>query len=293
MTRTPLILYDAKIALYFEGQWLLLDAVTELTGDTSVRLQGPNRKTLFGYSPPQLQAREHSSFSVNITTYITKGFRESIFFRMAGFQEYTPRGLILGYPEKLGEPQKEATIYVSSPSGAFCLTGCSVDSIDLPFQLDKVGQITINLQAKTLAQQDRSILNNISAKTQGQHLLPAPVTTRMSGYEASQIGQSITFQRGYTELSQVNCFNTDSIVSAGARLISDSNLGGVVQEYVTSERLEMPESTYTDFQVSQSGLVIRQHNGIATKRLNIQSINTLYWDFRATDTIEIIGPKED
>lgn len=293
MTRNPLILYDAKIALYFEGQWLLLDAVTELTGDTSIRLQGPNRKTLFGYAPPQLQAREYSSFSITLTTYITKGFRESVFFRMAGFHEYEPRRLVLSYPEKLGELQKEATMYISSPAGQFCLTGCIVDSIDLPFQLDKVGQITINMQAKTLEQQDLQVIRNIEMQPQGQHMLPGPVVTQLSGYEASQIGQSVTFQRAYTELSQVNCFNTDVIVPTGARIISDSNLGGVIQEYVTRERLDMQDSVYTDFQVSQSGLRVRQVNGLATKRLNIQSVNTLYWDFRATDTIEIMGPREE
>lgn len=293
MTRNPLILYDAKIALYFEGQWLLLDAVTELTGDTSIRLQGPSRKTLFGYSPPQMQAREHSSFQVTLTTYITKGFREAVFFRMAGFQEFEPRRLTLMYPEKLGELQKEATMYISSPAGQFCLTGCIVDSIDLPFQLDKVGQITINMQAKTLEQQDLQVIRNIEMQPQGQHMLPGPVVTQLSGYEASQIGQSVTFQRAYTELSQVNCFNTDVIVPTGARITSDSNLGGVVQEYVTRERLDMQDSVYTDFEVSQSGLKVRQVNGLASKRLNIQTVNTLYWDFRATDTIEITGPKED
>lgn len=293
MTRNPLILYDAKIALYFEGQWLLLDAVTELSGDTSIRQQGPNRKTIFGYSPPQLQAREYSSFSITLTTYITKGFRESVFFRMAGFHEYEPRRLVLSYPEKLGDQQKEATIYVISPAGQYCLTGCQVESIDLPFQLDKVGQTTITLSARTLQQQDSSLLSGVSLDTQGDHMLPGPVVTQLSGYEASQVGQSVTFQRQYTQLSQVNCFNTDVIVPQGAKIVGESNFGGVIQEYVTKDRLEMQDSMYTDFEVSQSGLLVRQVSGLATKRLNIQSVNTLYWDFRATDTIEIIGPKED
>lgn len=293
MSRNPLILYDAKIALYFEGQWLLLDAVTELTGDTSIRLQGPNRKSIFGYSPPLLQGREQSSFSVTLNTYITKGFREAVFFRMAGFHEFEPRRLMLSYPEKLGEPQQEAIMYIASPQGQFCLTGCVVDSIDLPFQLDKVGQITINLQARTLEQQDTEVFSNISMDTQGQHLKPGQVHTKMSGYAGSQIGQSITFQRAYTELSQVNCFNTDNIVAQGRRLTSNSYLGGAIQEYVIPERLEMPYSFYTDLEIVQSGLQLRQVNGLASKRLSMQSVNTLYWDFRATDTIEIIGPRED
>lgn len=293
MTRNPLILYDSKIALYFEGQWLLLDAVTELSGDTSIRQQGPSRKTIFGYSPPQLQAREYSSFSITLTTYITKGFRESVFFRMAGFHEFEPRRLLLSYPEKLGDPQREATIYVVSPSGQFCLTGCQVESIDLPFQLDKVGQITVTMSAKTLSQQDGQVLSEVLLKPQGQHMLPGPVFTYMSGYEASQVGQSITFQRQYTQLSQVNCFNTGIVVPQGAKIMGESNLGGVVQEYVTKERLSMQDSMYTDLEILQSGLRLRQVGGLATKRLNIQSVHTLYWDFRATDTIEITGPKED
>lgn len=293
MTRNPLILYDSKIALSFEGQWLLLDAVTELSGDTSIRQQGPNRKTLFGYAPPQLQAREYSSFSITLTTYITKGFRESVFFRMAGFHEFEPRRLVLSYPEKLGDSQKEATMYVVSASGQFCLTGCQVESIDLPFQLDKVGQIAITLSAKTLQQQDTSVLSGATLEAQGQHMLPSAVVTQLSGYEASQVGQSVTFQRQYTQLSQVNCFNTDVIVHQDARIVGESNFGGVIQEYVTKDRLDMQDSMYTDFEVSQSGLLVRQVNGLATKRLNIQSVNTIYWDFRATDTIEIIGPKED
>lgn len=293
MTRNPLILYDAKIALYFEGQWLLLDAITELSGDTSIRQQGPNRKTLFGYAPPQLQAREYSSFSITLTTYITRGFRESVFFRMAGFHEYEPRRLVLSYPEKLGDQQKEATIYVISPAGQYCLTGCQVESIDLPFQLDKVGQTTITLSARTLQQQDSSLLSGVSLDTQGDHMPPGPVITQLSGYEATQVGQSVTFQRQYTQLSQVNCFNTDLIVPQGARIVGESNFGGVIQEYVTKDRLDMQDSMYTDFEVSQSGLRVRQVNGVATKRLGIQSVHSLYWDFKATETIEISGPQED
>lgn len=293
MTRNPLILYDSKIVLYFEGQWLLLDAVTELTGDTSIRLQGPNRKTIFGYSPALLKAREHTEFSITINTYITKGFKEAVFFRMAGFQEYSPRKLLLSYPEKLGEVQREATIYVLSPQGQYCLTGCSIESIDIPFQLDKVGQITVTFTAKTLAPQDKQLLNGLPIAPQGKHMLPGPVMSKMSGYEQHQIGQAITFQRQYTSLSAANCFNTEDIVTQGHRLTSDSNLGGVIQEYVTVDRLSMPDSFSTDLEISQSGFMVRQTEGLATRRLNIQSVNSLYWDFRATDTIEITGPKEE
>lgn len=293
MTRTPLILYDSQIALNFEGKWLLLDAVTELSADTSIRQQGPNRKTIFGYSPPQLQAREYSTFSVTITSYITKGFKESVFFRMAGFHEFEPRRLLLSYPEPLGGPQKEGTLYVVSSDGQFCLTGCQVESIDLPFQLDKVGQFTVTLSAKTLQQQGTQVLNGLVLKKQGKHMLPGPVVTQMSGYEASQVGQSVTFQRQYTQLSAANCFNTDIIVPQGSRVLGESNLGGIVQEYATKDKLGMQDSMYTDFEIAQSGLYVRQLGGLATKRLNIQSINTLYWDFRATDTIEITGPRED
>ncbi len=293
MTRNPLTLYDSKIVLYFEGQWLLLDAVTELTGDTSIRLQGPERKTLFGYSPPLLTAREHSEFSLTITTYITKGFNESVFFRMAGFHEYSKSRLMLQYPEKLGDQQPEATIYIMNSSGQFCLTGCSVESIDIPFQLDKVGQLTVTLTARSLTTQNPAAIENIPIVVQGKHLLPAPVFTTLSGYEASQIGQSITFQRQYSKLSGANCFNTTEVISSGARIKGESNLGAVIQEYVTKERLGMQDSMFTDLEISQSGMRVRQTGGVATKRLNIQSVHTLYWDFRATDTIEIIGPRED
>lgn len=292
MTKNPLMLYDAKIALEFEGQWLLLNAITEIQGDTSVVLQGASRKTLFGYAPDLLHARQHGSISVTVTQYITKGFPEEVFFRMAGFRQQSNRNLILTYPEKLGTVQSPATMFVESAQGSFCLTNCVVEGIDVPFAKDKVGQFTVTLQAARVDIVDTVVIPT-TIRTQGQHMLPQPVYSQLSGYQQSQVGQTATFQRTITTLDQANCFNTDEIVSQGHRLLSDSNLGISIQEYVTKERLLLPYSFETGAEVSQQGLSIRQVSGIATKRVSLQSVHSMYWDFKATDTIEIIGPKED
>ncbi|AZV02013.1 hypothetical protein [Aeromonas phage Akh-2] len=65
-------------------------------------MSGPSRKSIFGYSPDILSARQVASTSITITSYITKGFPESVFFRMAGFKEIFPRRLTLTYPEPIG-----------------------------------------------------------------------------------------------------------------------------------------------------------------------------------------------
>lgn len=293
MTKNPLMLYDSKVALEFEGQWLLLDAITEISGDTQITLSGPSRKSLFGYSPEILQARQATSTSVTITSYITKGFPESVFFRMAGFKQILPRRVTITYPEPIGQPQPLGNIYIESSSGSFVLTDCQVEGIDLPFQLDKVGQFTVSLQAKRIDPVDTSIIP-VGIKTQGKHMLPGPVESRISGYVQSQIGQSVTFQRQMNQLNNVlNCFNVGQLLGSGSMLLSDSNLGASIQEYVTKDRLLMPDSVHADFEISQSGLIVKQADGIATKRLQLQQVHSLYWDFKAHDTIEIIGPKED
>lgn len=293
MTKNPLLLYDQKVALEFEGQWLLLDAITEIQGDTQITLSGPSRKTIFGYSPDILTARQATSTSVTITSYITKGFPEAVFFRMAGFKEIFPRRLSLTYPEPIGRVQPTGNIYIESPSGSFVLTECQVDSIDMPFQLDKVGQFTVTMQVKRIDPVDTNIIP-VGIKTQGAHMLPGPVNSRISGYTQSQIGQSVTFQRTLNVLNNsASCFNVNELISSGTALWSDSNLGAAIQEYVTKERLLLPDSIHTDLEISQSGLVVKQAQGNATKRLSLQAVHTMYWDFKAHDTIEIIGPKED
>lgn len=294
MNISPLILYDSKIFLEFEGNWLQLDAITEIQGDTSITLQGPTRKTLFGYQPDIVKPRQHSSIQLTITSYITKGFPEKVFFRMAGFTQQSSRTVVLSYPEQLGGIQPKATIYVQNPHGSFCLKDCVVEGIDIPLQLDKVGQFTVTLQAKELMIIDKSIpISPYNTKKQGTHMLPQEVNARISGYTMQQVGQSCTFQRVLNTLNSVNCFNQDTLIGQGHTLLSDSNLGASIQEYLTEQRLDLPYSFEGDLVLEQQGLHIRQVRGIATRRTSIQTVHNMYWDFRATDTIEITGPQED
>lgn len=294
MNISPLILYDAKIFLEFEGSWLQLDAITEIQGDTSVTLQGPTRKTLFGYQPDIVKPRQHNPVSLTLTSYITKGFPEIVFFRMAGFMQQTSRTAILSYPEKLGIIQPEATLYIQSAQGSFCLKNCIVESIDMPFSLDKVGQFTVSLLSKELTIVDKSIsIQPYGALKQGLHMPPKQVNARISGYTMKQVGQSCTFQRAITTLNSANCFNQEQIIRQGHTLLSDSNLGASIQEYLTEQRLDLPYSFEGDLVLEQQGLHIRQVRGIATRRTSLQTVHNMYWDFRATDTIEITGPQED
>lgn len=294
MTKNPLILYDSKIFLEFEGSWLQLDAITEIQGDTSIALQGPTRKTLFGYKPDLVKPRQHNAIQLTISSYITKGFPEKVFFRMAGFNEQSQHTVVLGYPEVLGNKQPLANMYIQSSFGQFSIQDCAVESIDIPLSLDKVGQFTVSLRAKEMVLVDKSIpVFATDIPTQGAHMKPAPVIARLSGYEMSQIGQSCTFQRTLNILSSANCFNQNSVIREGHMLMSDSNLGASIQEYLTEDRLKLPYSLEGGFFLEQQGLKIHQVHGLITRRTSIQTVHNVYWDFRATDTIEITGPQED
>ena len=292
----PIMLYDAKIALLFEGEALFLDAVAELSGSTSVTLQGPKRKTLFGYSPDLLQARKRSSITFNLSTYITKGFPEEVFFRMAGFSLTRDRAVVLQYPEPIGRLQPQGDIYIDSVDGQFVVKGCCVESIDMPFSLENGGSISVTFQADSLEPVARGILQDLQytrVKRQGQHIMPSTVYSGLSGYEAKQRGQTLTFQRSIKTLQNANCFNSSELITSGHRIMSDSSFGISIQEYVTQERMLQPLSTYTNATIKQSGIVVRQHEGIATRRVSIEPVHSMFWDFKATGTIEIIGPKKE
>ena len=291
MTKNPLLLYDAKVILEFEGQWLEMDAVSEISGDSSIIMTGPTRKTLFGYSPDLLRARQHGGISLTLSTYITSGFPEVLFFKMAGMDIRTSHSAVLSYPEVLGKIQPQATIYILSTSGSFCLRGCVLEGIDMPFSKEQVGQLSVSLNQKSIDVVDTNLEFPVVPKKQGQHMRPGPVESQISGYTASQVSQTSTLQRSLLTLGNTNCFNYGEVASLGHRMQSDSSFGISVQEYVTKERLEMPDTFEAAVELSQSGLVLRCYNGIVTKRMSVATTHSLVWDFKATSTIEIIGPK--
>lgn len=292
MTGTPIILYDSKILVEFEGSWLELDAITELSGDTQITLQGPSRKSLFGHSPELLSARQKNTTSLTITTYITKNFPESIFFRMAGFSEQYQGRLVLQYPEPVGRVQPKANIYIRNPlNGTILLKDCFVQGLDIPFQKDKVGQLTITLASTDIIPIGNSVIPISNIPKQGQHMLPSPVIQHLGSYQLSTMGQSQTFQREVVELkNSANCFNITTLVTTGSKLLSQSNLGITMQEYVTKSRLDMADAFQSSLEIQQSGLIIRQQQGTAVKRLSLQTVPTIFWDYRATGAIEILGP---
>lgn len=287
-----ILLKRAKIAIEYQGHWLLLDAVQGLSGDSSVQLSGPSRKTLFGYSPDMLSARAYNPISLNLSTYITKGFHEVVFFNMMGFSNNGKNKITLSYPEMLGQPQNTQNIYVQDDvQGSFVLSNCVVEGIDIPFSMMDQGKLDVTISQSNLQKTNITLPNSLIK--QGQHCIPDYIHQSLAGYDFKQVGQALTIQRQYFTLESRNCFNTNEIVESNNKLVSDSMLGVSIQEYARDSTLQLPDFSAGGLIIKQQGLSVQLIDGNITKRLSITDVPQIYWDYKNTNTIIITGPQEE